>query len=127
MGRAGAMVLACLWAGIAAAQQPPAEMEAEMTEMPSETDLKSMSRDEALQRFGEPAARDEFDLSQDVPEFRIELLNLYSSDEIKNGPPRISEVTWALSPQKNLTIWYDRKNGGWAAVHYLEWQPGDDF
>ncbi|WP_299148567.1 hypothetical protein [uncultured Tateyamaria sp.] len=70
------------------------------------------------------ALREEtFTMSPGVPEFRIELRNIFDADQT----PDIREVTWARSSEENLTLWFAQNDGVWRAVHGMSWHPGAEF
>lgn len=88
--------------------------------------LAGLTVSEATVRYGTPSDEDRFTLTTRVTEFRIELLNHFSADQLADAP-QITEVTWTLSPHRNLTLWFEGDGTGGRYVHHLEWSPGQEF
>lgn len=76
--------------------------------------------------YGAPKTED-FTLTGDVSEFRIELLNFFPAAERKAEPPRIIEATWSVSAKENLTVWYRQTDAGRVYVHHMVWGKGQEF
>jgi hypothetical protein len=92
------------------------------------SELKSLTLQEAKQRLGDPKEEAEFELTNAVGEFRIELLNHFSEDELAQKPrPLIKEVTWHVEGEKDITLWYRKSGNQWEYVHQLEYHPTDEF
>jgi len=101
-------------------------------EMQMETDIVAQELlgktfDEILGQLGPPVREKRFMLGPAVPEFRIELKKFFDDNRRESNPPEVREVTWSLSPDENLTIWFTRPEEDWRALHYLSWHPGDPF
>jgi hypothetical protein len=85
----------------------------------------------ALRELGEPLTREYFNM-QSLPEFRVELLNLFSA----SADIWIEELTWDISPARNLsdegkerlTIWYHQSDGvHWMPVRCFFWNEDWEF
>ena len=92
----------------------------------NDADIAATTLDRMTARFG-PAATETFTLSDDVGEFRIELLNLFSPSDLKSNPPDITEATWQVSDADNLTVWYRNTLDGPKYLHHMIWAVGTDF
>ncbi|NIZ12344.1 hypothetical protein [Phaeobacter sp. HF9A] len=93
------------------------------------SELLGKSFADVRQKLGAPTAEDQFSLGPVVPEFRVELTNLFDDARRQDDPPDIREATWALSSEENLTVWFAQSNGAedWNAIHSMSWAPGDQF
>ncbi|MDP5218775.1 hypothetical protein Q5Y75_16215 [Ruegeria sp. 2205SS24-7] len=92
------------------------------------TEILGKSFDEVEQKLGDPIQEDRFELGVVVSEFRIELTNLFDETQRTQNPPNIREVTWSLSPDENLTIWFSKsEETDWRAIHVMSWHPDDQF
>jgi hypothetical protein len=92
------------------------------------SDLNSLTLQEAKRRLGDPKEETEFEMTNAVGEFRIELLNHFSEEELARQPrPLIKEVTWNVEREKDITVWYRKRGDQWEFVHQLEYQPTDEF
>lgn len=83
----------------------------------------------AQQKLGKPIEEDQFKLGMAVLEFRVELLNFFDETRRSENPPQIREVTWSLSSQENLTLWFTQSDASndWCAIHSHMWHPDDQF
>jgi hypothetical protein len=79
-----------------------------------------------VERLGGATKMDQFDLTADATEFRVELLNVFSKERLEADPPRLWEVTWAVTRPEGdrMTVWYDLAQD---PVHHLFWDQGDAF
>ena len=95
--------------------------------MISKTSLKKLDRLTAIQQYGEPSNSDVFMLNEDKNEFRIGLLNIYSTSEIEKGLITIYELTWEKDENTWITVWYEKNkdNNVDKPVDYLEWNKGN--
>ena len=95
--------------------------------MISKTSLKKLDRLTAIQQYGEPSNSDVFMLNEDQNEFRIGLLNIYSTSEIEKGLIIIYELTWEKDENTWITVWYEKNkdNDIDKPVDYLEWNKGN--
>lgn len=62
-----------------------------------------------------------------INEFRTELLNIFTEQEIKSGKIILKEVTWRTNDKENLTIWYQEKNKLWQPVYHHIWNKEAEF
>lgn len=82
---------------------------------------------QATDSYGEPNNRESFNTKmEDITEFRIELRNLYSEEELKNGVT-FEELTWEKDSNNNVTIWYVKEGNNWTPKHYLIWDKHAEF
>ncbi|MDR2562588.1 MAG: hypothetical protein LBC98_01450 [Prevotellaceae bacterium] len=76
----------------------------------------AMPLNEALLRYGKTTESymgvrdDEFVFKGGEPEFRIELNNFYTSEQLKNQIIIIKEITWKINCRKKITVWYEKQN-----------------
>ncbi|WP_204325978.1 hypothetical protein [Sulfitobacter sediminilitoris] len=84
---------------------------------------------EAEQKLGKPIREDRFELGTAVLEFRIELTNIFDEVRRAENPPDVREVTWSMSPEENLTLWFTQPKAGadWFVVHSYVWHPDAQF
>lgn len=87
--------------------------------------LKSITYPEAIKKYGPPKSQEEFILDNSLPEFRIELYNFFSDDEIRDSIG-IKEATWRMNSTENITVWYKIKPK-LNPVHALVWDIQADF
>lgn len=92
--------------------------------------IMSYSLNTAINELGRPL-HDELFTTVGLPEFRIELLNIFPpSDSI-----HIRELTWNTSPDAQisdasiyrLTVWYKQQDSIWQPVHFLRWNTHMQF
>lgn len=94
------------------------------------TELLGKSVEDAQQKLGVPIRDDRFELGMDVMEFRIELTNLFDAARRTDNPPDIRELTWSMSADENLTLWFSHSEDAeddWRAIHFITWHPDDQF
>ncbi|RUS60911.1 hypothetical protein EGN72_06960 [Pseudorhodobacter sp. E13] len=99
----------------------------EMSEEQVAEELVGKDYAAAVSKLGTPIKEDRFELSMTVHEFRVELLNIFDAATIKAHPPQIREVTWSLSKDQNLTLWFKQDKDDWQAVHHFFWHPDAEF
>lgn len=61
-----------------------------------------------------------------ISEFRIELLNHFSKKELKL-PILIKEITFEITNENNLTIWYKFDKNRWIYIISAEWSKDSEF
>lgn len=101
-------------------------MENKLTVSMKEEALKELSLDEALDRFGAAREHEEFDLRPEMVEFRTDLPEFFTAEEIAAGV-RIREYTWPLDSQINRTIWFADRGKGWRYLHHKDWDKNLEF
>ncbi|CAA0217168.1 hypothetical protein TMP445_560060 [Tenacibaculum maritimum] len=70
-------------------------------------DLKVLNKIKAIEKYGKPFKYDSFILNDGPSEFRIELLNIYSKEEVLSNTIKIEELTWEKDSLNFITVWYD--------------------
>ncbi|CAA0145604.1 hypothetical protein TM902_260006 [Tenacibaculum maritimum] len=70
-------------------------------------DLKVLNKIKAVEKYGKPFKYDSFILNDGPTEFRIELLNIYSKEEVLSNTIKIEELTWEKDSLNFITVWYD--------------------
>ncbi|XKX05590.1 hypothetical protein R8G61_14795 [Tenacibaculum maritimum] len=70
-------------------------------------DLKVLNKIKAIEKYGKPFKYDSFILNDESSEFRIELLNIYSKEEVLSNTIKIEELTWEKDSLNFITVWYD--------------------
>ncbi|QCD62541.1 hypothetical protein B9C57_08330 [Tenacibaculum maritimum] len=70
-------------------------------------DLKVLNKIKAVEKYGKPFKYDSFILNDGPSEFRIELLNIYSKEEVLSNTIKIEELTWEKDSLNFITVWYD--------------------
>jgi len=83
--------------------------------------LKKMYAGQAELKFGKPLAKEDFDLSVPLTEFRIEIYNYVKESERNDGRLKIRELTWNYNHTDKLTAWYRLENKKWRFLHYNIW------
>lgn len=103
-------------------------------EVPSEALQRLINQDEHTTRYGQPVY-----IMQVRPtkgdmggEFRVELLNHATFEEIENGRRKFVECTWVKGYTPDsirilLTGWYEVNNAGLCPVDSLEWTEDMEF
>ena len=69
----------------------------------------------------------EFAMTESLHEFRVELLNILPQSDPKNRGIVIREMTWTGLEDGNKTIWLQKIDGEWKAIHEMTWQPDTEF
>lgn len=96
-------------------------------ENPNQDAIMSISLKDALKKYGEPEARETFNVRYDaITEFRIELLNYLSQEEINRGLI-IDELTWETDSINNITVWYTQRENQFWPLHLLIWDKRSEF
>jgi hypothetical protein len=98
-----------------------------MNEQASAQSFVGKAISQAKDQLGAPASEESFEMSPGVSEFRIELRNHFSEEDLAGGGPELREVTWAVSGDENLTVWFQEQDGQWLGVHEMRWPSGADF
>lgn len=119
------VVAVTIYAGTLATADP--EEEAQMETKAVAEDYTGKTMEEVQDALGQPVRQDRFELGLVVPEFRVELTNYFDETRRRNDPPQVQEMTWSLSPEQNLTVWFTAPEGAWTALHQLSWHPDDQF
>jgi len=86
--------------------------------------LVGKSEADIVKLLGEAESEVNFTLSQNVTEFRIELLNLFALPQ--NNERKILERQWSNAGCK-LTIWFTNTKNGMTSVQALRWPDGTEF
>jgi hypothetical protein len=71
-------------------------------------DALILTLEEALKKYGTPLKSEQFILNDALPEFRIELNNIYTKEQRMSGSIVIEEVTWQKDTLNNITVWYEK-------------------
>lgn len=101
--------------------------EMKVIEAPDSATLMTLSLEDAVSKYGEPKVLERFNTKTDfLSEFRIELLNYYSKDEIEKGVI-IEELTWEKDSLFNVTVWYEVKIAENIPMHILIWIKQSEF
>lgn len=89
-------------------------------------DVSTLSFEGVTALLGDPEI-ERFRLSNDVSEFRIELLNYYTVAELVRNQPPITQATYFITADRNLTVWYRETAQGPEYLHQMDWRPGQEF
>ena len=71
-------------------------------------DLKVLNKRKAVEKYGKPFKYDSFILNDGPIEFRIELLNIYSKEEVLSNTIKVEELTWEKDSLNFIPVWYDK-------------------
>jgi hypothetical protein len=98
-----------------------------LMETPNPDTLFIISLEDAITMYGEPKTKEQFN-TKDVflSEFRIELYNYYSKDEIEKGII-LEELTWEKDSVSNITVWYETKGDKKMPKNLLIWNKDAEF
>jgi hypothetical protein len=96
------------------------------------SELMILKLDDAVKLFGKTAngylgLDVEFILDDALPEFRIELNNIYSKKQRLNKTIKTKEVTWSIDNDKNITVRYEKNGDGYIPKHYMIWKNDAEF
>jgi len=80
-----------------------------------------------MTELGQATEETEFEMTETLHEFRIELLNILPQSDPKNRGVLIKEMTWTGLDVGNKTIWSQKIDGEWKAIHEMTWQPYTEF
>lgn len=83
--------------------------------------LKTLSAEQAQLKFGKARQFIDFDLSEPLTEFRIEIYNYIQKDKRNSAEVKIRELTWTYNQTDNLTAWYIIKGNKRIFLHYHIW------
>lgn len=93
----------------------------------TDTDFSGATISQLEQKYGPAADTARFILGPVTTEFRIRLLNHFDQADMTDTAPVISEHTWRLNDDQNLTVWFQMHDGSAVYVDHLLWAPGDEF
>jgi len=82
---------------------------------------------EVRSRLGSPPVADEFVLDGNLREFRIELFNHFTPEEVAAASIPIRELTWTRGDRQAMTLWLERSDDTWKVAHGLIWYQDADF
>lgn len=90
---------------------------------------KDLPLKEAILKYGKPIKNNEFvvdDIS--LNEFRINLYNVFSKEDILKKEIVLKEVTWKCNNDSLVTVWYKEKlNNNWLSVYKMKYGNSDEF
>ncbi len=96
-------------------------------EQPDPASLTGASEAEVHSQLGSPSLADEFVLDSNLREFRIELFNHFTPEEVATANIPIRELTWTRGDRQAMTLWFERSDDAWKVVHGLIWRQDADF
>ena len=85
------------------------------------------TQDVVMIELGQATTETEFEMTESLREFRIELLNILPQSDPKNKGVLIKEMTWTGLDDGNKTIWFQKIDGEWKAIHEMTWHPDTEF
>lgn len=85
------------------------------------------SYENVVAALGPPDVLERFRMRRELQEFRIELRNFFSDDELDDNAPMIREATWKISADENYTIWFVERDGAVTVLDQLRWSPDTEF
>lgn len=89
--------------------------------------LRKLTLSSAISKYGEPKQREKFNTKEGIiSEFRIELLNHFTDEDIKKGI-EIEELTWTFDSISNITVWYKIEELKVYPIHILIWDKDSEF
>lgn len=104
-------------------------------EVPSEALQRLINQDSLTSRYGQPVYIMQVRTTENdmCGEFRIELLNHATFEEIEDGRRKFIECTWVVGRDSEgaasdyLTCWYEQCENGLALVTSHKWETGWEF
>ena len=90
-------------------------------------DLMVLSKTKAIKKYGKPLEYEKFILTNGPLEFRIELLNIYTKEEILNNTIKIEELTWEKDSLNFVTAWYESTDSTSIPKDIYVWEKGTEF
>ena len=76
-----------------------------------------------IAEFGKPHQTYEFSLADPLPEFRVELYNIYPPDDPKTASVTIRELQWHYATY-HVAVWLHRVKGKWTVIDTCRWKKG---
>jgi hypothetical protein len=91
-----------------------------------------LSPEDAINLYGKTISGylgkdEEFVLDRGLTEFRIELFNYYTEEQIDSKSIIIKELTWAIDSINNLTIWYEKIDSMYYPKDFYIWDKNLEF
>lgn len=99
----------------------------DVMEYPDPASMTGASETEVRAQLGEPDASDEFVIDNNLREFRIELFNYVTPEQVAAANMPIRELTWTMRVGQAITLWLSRSDNDWKVLHGLVWQKDADF
>ena len=90
-------------------------------------DMLSLTRSEAIVKYGSPQTEEQFVLNDLLGEFRIGLKNVFSEQERLSESISIIESTWEKDSTSWFTVWYQKTELKEIARDTLSWVKGSEF
>jgi hypothetical protein len=87
-------------------------------------ELKKISPEKAIAKFSKPLKDEYFNLSEPLPEFRVEIYNTVPEKNRHSAAMKFRELTWVYDKSHNITVWYQAKQNQWVFVNFRIW-PND--
>lgn len=100
-----------------------APMNGQISKIP---ELKALSMDSVLQKYGKPEKNYSFKMKEPMHEFRVELLNFYPQDKPENRDVEIQELWWR-DGDYNVTVWFHQIQGQWQVLDARRWHKDIEF
>jgi len=79
-----------------------------------------------IAEFGKPDQTHEINLADPLPEFRVELYNVFPPDDPMTASVTIRELQWHYTTY-NVAVWLHCVNGKWIVVDTCRWKEGVVF
>lgn len=99
---------------------PSCRKESATARVESRADLRGLTLEELIGRFGEPRRSSALPLSQRLHGPRRALLNLFPPDQPGNQHLVLKDVRW-VQGDHILAVWLQDKDGAWVAVDACRW------
>ena len=90
-------------------------------------DIMKLGKLKAIKKHGKPFKEEQFSLTLGLPEFRVELLNIYTKEECQSKSIIIDELTWNKDSLNYITVWYQSDQKISLPKHFLIWNKGTEF
>jgi hypothetical protein len=82
--------------------------------------LKTLTLEDAVNKFWQPYKRDSFKMEDWLTEFRIWLYNFFTAEKYQNTDIQIQEYTWDKDMVSMVTVRYYQKDNVWTLIDILQ-------
>ncbi len=90
-------------------------------------DMLSLSKSEAISKYGSPSMQEQFILNNMQGEFRRSLFNFYTEQQLESNLIQIEELTWEKNKDTWFTVWYQLEEHKSIPKDTFTWKKGIDF
>lgn len=90
-------------------------------------DLKNLTKNEAILKYGKPTSSEQFILDDAQGEFRNRISDKFSAKERQSESILIDELTWEKDKKNWITVWYQVTKNKSIPKEIFIWRKGTEF